>query len=151
MEVFYRDESFAVGVHERVTLSIAYGVSVEAHLLPFAEVLRANPRNAYVGIIGPNAPPPSPPLRAKMMAPFREIECPLAVLIFLQTGFRGAVSRSVITAMARLGRVQFPVLTASSIESAATIVEKRGLCHDFSVAAHTVYDPFLRHDEAAAR
>lgn len=46
-------------------------------------------------------------------------------MVFLQTGFRAAFSRSVVTAMVRLGALRFPVVTTKTTDGAVRLVERR--------------------------
>ncbi len=125
MNVVFQDRDVSLAVHAGVNISLVIDQIRPPHVRHYRDFLLANPTAPYVTIIGPRAIPPRDSMRRQLMEPFGHIECPLAVLAFLQSGFRGAVSRSVATAMSRLLRLGFPVLTASSTDDAARLVETR--------------------------
>ncbi len=125
MEEIFRDEWFVLAQHLDVTISYVAESNRLGHADVFRQQFAACPDSAYIAIIGENASPPSPEIRRALVSTFRDVRCPFAVMVFLQSGFGAALSRSVVTTMARLAAIRFPVLTTTTIAEAVTHVERR--------------------------
>lgn len=125
MEELFRDDWFALAQHLDVTISLVVETNRMSHAEAFARQFQVHPTNTYIGIIGSRAAPPSSAIRSALMKSFEHGDCPFAVMVFLQTGFRAAFSRSVVTAMARLGAIRFPFTTARSTDEAVELIERR--------------------------
>ena len=123
MDLIFRDEDVSLSIHAGVNIAHVVQTIRPVHVAPFQDWLLTNPSFPYVAIIGEESSPPARELRRSLMEPFLELESKLAVLAVLQTGFRGAISRSVGTAMASWTRLPFPVRFVGSLDEAAHLVE----------------------------
>ncbi len=121
----FQDDCATFGSFGRVNLLHFTHDVREAHVAAANKLVMANPTHAYFAIIGENANPPNDSQRKRLMEPFATVECPVAAIVFLQSGFRSAVARSVITAMVRVGRISFPMKPCATISDGVEAIQDR--------------------------
>lgn len=123
MDVIFRDKDVSLAVHAGVNIAHVVDSIRARHVEPYRAWLRANPSFPYVTIVDAGSSPPASALRRSLMDAFSRMECQLAVLAVLQTGFRGSISRSVATAMVGWTRLPFTVRITGSIDEAVHLIE----------------------------
>ncbi len=145
LPLLFADDAFFVSVVDRVTVSYFSGEVRDVHIDHAVDIVQKHPTNYTLSILGKQSLPPSPSQRKRITSAYTEA-CPGIVVVFLQTGFRGAVARSASTAMQFLLRPTFPIHSTASIQEG---VDRIGRTVDVPTAA-TIAATIRAHQQRAA-